>query len=294
MTEPPTSPYPGLPSPGADEPSAAPQPQPYGQPPYPPQQPYAPAPPQPYGQPPYGQPPYGQPPYLQPAGQEGYDSPPPGYPPPGYAQPGYPQPGYPQPGEAPGTTTPVGRRRWPFLAAAVVIAAAVAVLVVWFVNRDNGSSSKGGLALPESFDGYVQLHNSEAQQQLKTWRSVAGSSPAASTLFAHAAIGAYSSSSGDTTGLLAFVVPAASIGSAANATDFLNGIQALMPAAQTFPGGSHAGTLRCGTVPIATLTMTMCAWQDPQTAGMIMNIRPALAPSGAADVANALRDSVEH
>ena len=255
-----------------------------------PNEPYQPTPAwQPVELPPSGYP--AQPPY-------GYEQPPSGYPaqpPSGYpAQPPYgygagygypPQPQQPwPPASEPARRTPV--TLIVLVCAAVLVAAGVAGYFA--LSR---SSSSGRPAIPASFDGYARLNNSQSHQAESMMRGIASGS-AEGSLLNEAAIGVYSKNTGDQPGLFVLMFSTSAMPSRAEATNFTDGVLAMVTTVSSYPAGPHGGASRCGSTQFGTVPETVCAWSDDKTTGMMVSVA-SLQPQALAGVENDFRDLVD-
>jgi len=252
-TEPPFAAYPSLPQPG----SYGDHPQVYGEPVLPP----------------YSPPGYAPQPYS-----------PPGYAPLGYAPYGYPA--------VPPAPLAPPRRRWPWVTL-LVAAVAIVGVVVWLVLKPSTSSPQK-VALPESFAGYTKLSGQVAQATINAAKAAAGANPSAKYVFDRASLGVYSKDSGEAPGLVAIVLPASAIqGRSTDPMDLFQGFQQLGITIKDFPAGAHGGSLECGSTSIFNQQITLCAWVDSSTAGLIEAIRPVISLSATASASNELRAAID-
>jgi len=193
-------------------------------------------------------------------------------------------------------TPPTRRRNTGLIAVAIAVVLVAAGVGAFFLLRsDNGKSGTKATKAPGSFAGYTLLDNAAATQVKNSMRSLGGSmGGSAGRLFDAATIAVYAHDSGDQPVLITLTVPTSAAGSDHTPEDITTQMLSGATASNdSFPAGSHGGSLRCGLAQFGAVSETMCAWSDPNRSGLLVSVRESLRPADLAQLAQRFRDAVE-
>lgn len=226
---------------------------------------------------------------------------PPAYPPAYPYPPGYPA-GYPDRSHEfyfgpwpPVAPAPSHRRRNLIIVVAVVAVLVLAGISVYALS--SGSNTKSRLAIPQSFDGYMQEHDASSDRVQSVIRgSMSGLGGQATRVFDSASIVVYSSDSDISQKAIVLALPTSTVPGDVSADEFASALlQYMGSGVSDYPVGPRGGSLRCGQTSIGVVSESGCAWSDPTTTGMIVSVHQGgepLTPQELSAVALALQDQI--